>query len=111
MATTKDDLALRLLKKLGVVGAGQPATAADLELAGEKIVSVHSFLVSQGKARWTLNDVPGFADEGYLLMGSALAAPEFGAPVDPGAWQGGMRMICAGAALGPSSDVIAAEYF
>ena len=110
MATT-NELALRLLKKVGVVGAGQPATAADLELAAEKIVSVHDFLVSQGKARWTQADVPGFAAEGYALMASALAAPEFGAPVDPGAWQGGLRMICAGAALGPSSDVIATEYF
>lgn len=110
MATT-NDLALRLLKKMGVVGAGQAANAADLELAIEKIVSVHDTLVAQNKARWTLDDVPGYAAEGYALMGSALAGPEFGAAVDPGAWQGGMRMICAGAAIGPSSCPIAAEYF
>jgi len=108
---TKSELALRLLKKLGVVGAGQTARADDQELAEEKIAAVHDALVSFGKPRWTLAAVPEYAAEGYTLMATVLAAPEFGAPVDGGAWTAGLRMVSAGAALGPSSDPITSEYF
>lgn len=107
----KNELALRLLKKLGVVGVGQTARADDLELAEEKISAVHDSLVSLGKPRWTLSAVPEYAAEAYTLMATVLAGPEFGAPVDGGAWNAGLRMVSAGASLGPSSDPITSDYF
>ena len=108
---TKSELALRLLRKLGVVGAGQTASADDQERAEEKISAVHDALVSLGKPRWTLSAVPEYAAEAYALMAAVLAGPEFGAPVDGGAWAAGIRMVSAGAALGPSSDPITSDYF
>lgn len=108
---TKSQIALRLLRKLGVVGAGQTASADDQERAEEKVSAVHDALVSLGKPRWTLSAVPDYAAEAYALMGTVLAGPEFGAPVDPGAWSAGLRMVSAGASLGPSSDPITVSYF
>lgn len=108
---TKNELALRLLRKLGVVGAGQTASADDLLIAEEKIVAAHDTLVSMNRARWTLNDVPGYAAEGYVLMALPFAGPEFGQPADAGAMAAGMRLIAAGASLGPSQDPITSESF
>ena len=112
MATqNKSEIALRLLRKMGLVGAGQTASADDQAIAEEKVSAVHDALVSLGKPRWTLAAVPEYAAEGYALMGTVLAGPDFGAPVDGGAWLAGLRMISAGAALGPSSDPVTSESF
>lgn len=108
---TKTELAQRLLRKLGVVGAGQTATADDALIAEEKIVAVHDALVSMNRARWTLADVPAYAAEAYVLMASVLAAPDFGVPADGGAWVAGLRMVAVGASLAPSADPITMESF
>lgn len=107
----KSELALRLLQKLGVVGSGQTAKADDQSLAEEKIGAVHAVLMRRRLVRWTLADVPEDAAEGYALMASPMAGPEFGAQVDPGSYMAGMRLVAAAAALAPSDDPVAAEYF
>lgn len=108
---SKSQLANRLLRKLGLVGAGQTASGSDLEIAEEKIGAVHSALDVLSKTRWTIGDVPEYAAEGYVLMASVLAAPEFGAPADPGAWMGGLKLISACIAVPVSDEPIAMESF
>lgn len=108
---TKSQIALRLLQKMGVVGAGQTASSSDQEKAEEKISTVHDHLCSINKVRWSLAAVPEYAGEAYALMASVLAGPDFGYSADPGAWLAGTRIVSAGIAVPPSADPIQSESF
>jgi hypothetical protein len=50
-------------------------------------------LRAQGLVRWTLNDIPVDAQEGYILCAAALAGPEYGAPTDPSWFTAGLRIV------------------
>jgi len=110
MATTTE-LAERLLRKLGVLGGGEAPSADDGAVAEEKIVAVHEAVTALGRANWPVDEVPPYAIEPYTLMGTVLAGPDFGRPVDTGAWVMGLRMLAAGSAAAVSKCPIHAEYF
>ncbi|MNU70343.1 hypothetical protein D3C71_597470 [compost metagenome] len=107
---TKRDLGPRVLRKLTVLAAGETPDADDIELVNEKLDAVHAALRTRGLLRWTLNAVPDYAQESYVLMAAFLAAPEFQRVPDPTMWSAGMREIESAIAL---TDVgtIRAEYF
>lgn len=111
MATaTKRDLGPRVLRKLSVLGAGETAEADDIDLVNEKLDAVHAALRTRGLLRWTLNAVPDYAQESYVLMAAFLAAPEFQRPPDATMWSAGMREIESAVAL-PNAGTTPAEYF
>jgi hypothetical protein len=62
------------------VSMGGPAGQA---LAEQKVRAVHYSLDARGRTRWTLYDLPEWAEEPYVLMAATLLAPECGAKADP----------------------------
>lgn len=62
------------------VSMGGPAGQA---LAQQKVLAVHYSLEARGRVRWTLYDIPLYAEEDYVLMAAVLLAPEVGAKADP----------------------------
>lgn len=108
---TKRDLAITLLRKLGVVGDGQTPDASDIQIAEEKLDAVHAILLAKRKLHWTWDDVPAYANEPYAMMGAFLAAPEFSVPPDIRIWQAGESLLNS-VNTAPITDAPAAgEYF
>jgi hypothetical protein len=62
------------------VSMGGPAGQA---LAAQKVVAVHASLAARGRVRWTLYDLPSYAEEPYVFMAAALLAPECDVKADP----------------------------
>jgi hypothetical protein len=60
--------------------------------------------------RWTLADIPDYAEEAYVLIGGYLAADDFSAPKDPEWMVMGTKIIQSGVHL-PVSDETTAENF
>ena len=52
-------------------------------LAEQKVRAVHYDLEARGKTRWTLVDIPRWAEEPYEFLAAALLAPEFEIKADP----------------------------
>lgn len=108
--TTLNDLSIGALKKLQVLGVDETASPEDLELATQKVRSVHAFLKAEGLLRWTLSDIPDYAVEPYLLMAAYLGAPDFQVERDPAGWTTGLRMVQSAVNL-PNAGRTRAEYF
>ena len=87
---------------------GGPAGQA---LAEQKVRAVHADLDARGRTRWTLYDVPDFAEEPLVLMAAVLLAPEVGAQADPTWWQAGERMLQRAVAIGTDHRPVVASYF
>lgn len=79
---TKEHLRDHLLRQLGVLGAGQTATADDAELVEQIIDNCQSELEQLEIALWPVDDVPNYAVESFVLYckGSTTA---FGMEYDP----------------------------
>ena len=60
--------------------------AAGQALAEQKIRAVQASLESRGYARWTIHDVPFYAEEPMVFMAATWLAPECGVPADPKWW-------------------------
>ena len=60
--------------------------AAGQALATQKVRAVHAVYEARGMVRWTLFDVPVYAEESYVLLAATLLAPEIGEKADP-AWK------------------------
>lgn len=99
-----------MLRKLTVLASGEPGEASDLELAQEKLRAVHGYLKAEGLVRWTLNDLPDFAEEPYVMMASFYAAPEFMQAPNPTFWAVGLRQIQSAITL-PSGGTVYTEYY
>ncbi len=69
--------------RVRMIAMGGPAGQA---LAEQKVRAVHYNLDARGLTRWSILDIPDFAEEPYVLMAATLMAPEFGAKPDP-TWQ------------------------
>lgn len=88
MATlTKADLTKRVLQNLRVLGASATPTADDSDVIGEKLDHVHARLqgrglTNDGTGAWTIETVPDFVAESYIVMASSLAADPFHVPDD-----------------------------
>ncbi len=109
MATIKD-LVKRTLQEMQVLAAGETPSAEDEELVTSKLMSVHAYLRQQGLLRWTTQDIPDYAEEGYVLMGAFIAQAPYAKSVPPSSWSLGLAAIQSGVSL-PATDTVRAEYF
>lgn len=86
MATfTKADLVKRILQNLRQLGAGSAPTAEDAEIVGEKLANIHAELAREGLTNdgagvWTIDEVPDFAAEPYIVMASSACGDTFHVP-------------------------------
>ena len=76
---TLNDLATRVLEKLKVLGSNEPADAADLVKATEKLKAAHYAFSIRDLVQWTLTTIPTYAEEPYVMMAAYLGADEFDA--------------------------------
>ena len=79
---TKQELRNHILQQLGVIGAGETATAEDAELVETVIDNCQDELEQLEVALWSVDDVPGYAIESFThyCKGSLTA---FGQEYDP----------------------------
>lgn len=111
MAATKRQLAIRLLRKLEVIGDGQTPSDSDIEIAEQHLNAVHALLLAERKLKWTWSDIPVYAEMPYVMLGAFLSAQEFGKQADPSMWQVGMTLLNR-ANTAPVADApTSAEYF
>lgn len=80
-------------------------------IAEEKVRAVHYSLDARGVARWTLNDIPDYAEEPLVMMAAELLAPEVGQPPLPGLYVAGEREIRRLIAMPSSGTPVVAVYF
>lgn len=71
--------ALDRVRKVAMGGAAGQA------LAVQKVQTVHYGLEARGHTRWSIYDIPTYAEEDYVLLAAGLLAPEFQMKADP-AW-------------------------
>jgi hypothetical protein len=71
------------VNRIRQVSMGGPAGQA---LAEQKIRAVQWSLEARGRARWTMYDVPSWAEEPLVMMAASLLGPECGVKPDPN-WQ------------------------
>lgn len=93
MPATRFDLAERALLEIGVLAAGETASAEDQSLAEMKFDAVHASLGARGLLRWTLSDIPIWAEEPLVQMTAALLLKPFGMQPDDSGWTGGEAEI------------------
>ena len=62
-------------------------------LAEQKVRAVQASLEARGHARWSLYDIPTYAEEPIVFMAAAWLGPECGVPADPMWWQMGEHML------------------
>lgn len=107
---TLNQLGARVLRKLQVLAANEAADPADLAVAVEKLKAAHYAFRVQQLAAWTLNDIPDFAEEPYVMMAAFLAVGEFEAQAMP-SWPMQATTELQRAANLPAADTTPAEYF
>lgn len=83
MAKTETELAMKVLDTLGVIGAGQSAEAADIDLVIEAYRSKYAELEGNGleQVYWDANEIP---DAIYLILRDLIALEvrgDFGQPL------------------------------
>lgn len=77
--------AIALVRQFAMAGATGQAMAA------EKVRAAHRSLEAKGLTRWTLADLPGFAEEPLVMVAAEMLAPEVGQPALPGMAAAGER--------------------
>lgn len=107
---TATELVPRVLRKIKVLAAGEVASAEDAQLVEEKLRAVHASLKTHGLLRWTLQDIPDYAEEPYVMMCAFLVAPDFSQVAEPAYWSIGLSEIQAAVSL-KAAGVVRAEYF
>lgn len=90
---TRFDIAERALIDAKVLAAGETASPEDQDLAEQKVNAVHASLGARGLLRWTLSDIPAWAEEPLVQMTVSLLMKPFGMPADEGAWVSGEAEI------------------
>lgn len=68
------------MSRIRLMAMGGPAGQA---LAEQKVLVAQYSLEARGRARWTIYDVPVWAEEPLVFKAAVLLAPEFGQKVDP----------------------------
>jgi hypothetical protein len=79
---TKAELRNHILRQLGVLGAGETATAEDAEMMETIIDNCQDELEQLEVATWSADDIPGYAIESFCLYGKA-SVTAFGQEYDP----------------------------
>lgn len=96
------------VQRVRMVAMGGPAGQA---LAEQKVRAVHFSLEARGRVRWTLFDVPDFAEEPYVLKAAVLLGPECGVKVDP-TWDiQAERELMRIVSIPTNGDPVRADYF
>ncbi|MGO4763816.1 hypothetical protein AB4120_14865 [Cupriavidus sp. 2KB_3] len=86
-------MALRTLRKIKVIAAGETPSAEDNDLAEEKLNVVHDLLQYEKKRTWDWSDMPEYAKEAYAMMAGFLCSADFEVQADPGLWNAGMVIL------------------
>lgn len=89
---TKEQLRDHILRQLGVLGAGETATAEDAELVETVIDNCQDELEQLEVALWSVDDVPGYAIESFTLYCKA-SLTAFGQEYDPALKELGLRQL------------------
>lgn len=108
---TVTQLATRVLGKLKILDPTESPNAADLAKAEEKIKAAHALVKGEGLLRWTLADIPDYAEEPYVLIAAWFAADDFNSPKDPEWVALGVRLIQRGVHQEIANDDYTAEHF
>jgi hypothetical protein len=96
------------VSRIRLMAMGGPAGQA---LAEQKIRVVQYSLEARGRARWTLMDVPVWAEEPLVLMAAALLAPECGVKADPSWSDQAERELMRIVSLPSEREPVRAVYF
>lgn len=104
-----ENLGVRVLRKIKVIGALDPAEAEDMAVALEKIDAAHQALIVERICQWTLADIPRSVEEAYVLLAAYLAADDFTLPKDANWWLQGMRQAQANANIAPAGPIYSQE--
>ena len=80
-------------------------------LAEQKVMAVHASLSVRQLTRWSVFDIPDYAEESYVVLAANMLAPEFGLPVDGPGGRDASHEIARVIALGPSGETMAGTYF
>ena len=97
--------AVSLVRQFAMAGATGQA------MAEEKVRAAHASLDARGLTRWTLLDLPDYAEEPLVMMAAELLAPEVGQPPLNGMSLAGEREIRRLIALPSSGEPVRAVYF
>ena len=89
---TKAELRDHILQQLGVLGAGESATADDAQLVETVIDNCQDELEQLEVALWPVDDVPGYAIESFVLYCKA-SLQAFGQEYDPSLKALGLRQL------------------
>lgn len=90
------------------IAMGGPAGQA---LAEQKVLAVHGDLDARGKVRWTLMDLPDFAEEAYVFMAATWLAPECGVEANPNWWPLAEQMLARAVSVPSARQPVVAVYF
>jgi hypothetical protein len=90
---TVEELAVRVLKKIKVLGATETANDDDRAEAVQAIKDAHYALSVETVLRWTLADIPKEVEMPYVLIGAFYAADAFSVPRDPQWWPMGVKQV------------------
>ena len=85
--------------------------AAGQALAEQKVRAVQASLEARGHARWTIHDVPLYAEEPLVFMAATWLAPECGVPADPAWWAAAELDINRIISLPSEREPVRASYF
>lgn len=77
-AYTQAQLRDRVLQELGVLAAGETATAEDAELVEDVICAVHAMLRREFFVDWQLDSIPPEVIEPLMAVNAARLAGRFG---------------------------------
>ena len=97
--------AVTLMRQFAMAGATGQA------IAEEKVRAAHASLDARGLTRWTMLDLPDYAEEPLVMMAAELLAPEVGQPPLPGLYVAGEREIRRLIALPSAGTAVQAVYF
>lgn len=101
------DIAILVLRKLEVIASDETASTNDLNSAVVKVNAVHAHLAAMDLVTWTVDQVPQRAVEFYVIMASALLAPEFGKAGSEQAFSAAQSALGMQQLSGPSGQAIA----
>jgi len=80
-------------------------------LAEQAVMDVHANLDARGQARWSVFDIPDYAENPYVLLAANLVAPQFGLKPDEAAEVRAMRALAQVVALPSTGQPVRADYF
>ena len=78
---TVTELKRRVLEKLQVIAAGEEPNYDDATVVGNRYLSLHDMLITEGLINWTNDEsIPAWAEEPIASMVAAFTASDFGIP-------------------------------